>query len=77
MICSKCGSENVSIQIIQIGASSSTKGKGCLFTLGRWLLIICTFGLWLIFAKKKAKTKTKFKHKKVAICQNCGEEWDM
>lgn len=76
MKCAICGSENVNIQIVQVGAKSSTKGKGCLFTLGRWLLIICTFGLWLIFGKKKAKTKTTFQNRKVAICQNCGNEWD-
>jgi DNA-directed RNA polymerase subunit M/transcription elongation factor TFIIS len=77
MICPKCGSEKVNIQMVQTGAKSSTKGKGCLFTLGRWLLIICTLGLWLLLGKKKAKTKTKFENQKVAICQNCGNTWNV
>lgn len=77
MQCPNCGSENVNIQMVQVGAKSKTKKKGCLFTIGRWLLIIFTFGLWLVFGKKKAKTKTTFQNKKVALCQNCGNEWDL
>lgn len=77
MVCPKCGSENVSIQLVQVSAKSRTKGKGCLYTIGRWFLIICTGGLWLLFGKKKTKTTTKFINRKVAICQGCGNQWDM
>jgi hypothetical protein len=77
VICSNCGSENVSVQIVQTAAKSRTKNKGCLYTLGRWFLIICTCGLWLLFGKKKAKTTTKFINKKVAICQNCANQWNV
>lgn len=77
MKCPKCGSENVNIQMIQEGATSKTRNKGCLYSLGRGLLILCTLGLWCIFGKKKSKTKTTFKNKKVAVCQNCGNEWDV
>ena len=73
--CPKCGSNNVTFQVVQTGAVTRTKKKGCLFGLGRFLLIICTFGLWLIFGKKKEKSKTKFSNEKVAICQNCGHQW--
>ena len=75
-VCPKCGSTNISYQVIQTGAVTSTKNKGCLFGIGRMLLIICTFGLWYLFGKKKSKSKTKFTNKKVAICQNCGHQWD-
>lgn len=77
MICPKCGSEGVNVQMVQTSAKSSTKGKGILFTIGRRLLIIFTLGLWLLFGKKKAKTTTKFTNKKVALCQKCGEQWDL
>jgi DNA-directed RNA polymerase subunit M/transcription elongation factor TFIIS len=77
MFCPKCGSDKVNIQIVQTGAKSSTKGKGCLFSIGRLLLIICTCGLWLVFGKKKAKTKTTFQNQKMAICQNCGNQWNV
>lgn len=77
MICPKCGSQNVNVQIVQMGAKSSTKGKGCLFGLMRLLLIICTCGLWLLLGKKKSKTKTTFKNEKVAVCQSCGNQWNI
>jgi hypothetical protein len=60
-----------------MGAKSSTKGKGCLFGLMRLLLIICTCGLWLLLGKKKSKTKTTFKNEKVAVCQSCGNQWNI
>lgn len=77
MRCPKCGSENINIQIVQTGAKSRTKNKGCLYSIGRGLLIFFTLGLWLIFGKKKSKTTTKFESKKIAICQNCGNEWNV
>ncbi len=77
MKCVKCGSENVNVQIIQTSAKSSTKGKGCLFTIFRWLLIISTCGLWLLVGKKKAKTKTTFANEKMAVCQSCGRQWNI
>jgi len=75
MVCPKCGCENVTVSVEQTSAKSSTKGKGCLFQLGRWMLIICTGGLWYLFGKKAAKTKTKMKSKTVALCQNCAHKW--
>lgn len=75
MICSKCSSDKVSVQMVQTAAVSNTKKKGILFALGRLTLIIGTAGLWLVFGKKKAKTKTSFKHEKTAVCGNCGHSW--
>ncbi len=74
--CPKCGSNNVTFQIVQTGAVTKTKKKGCLFGLVRLILIICTCGLWLLFGKKKAKSKTKYTNEKIAICQNCGHQWN-
>ena len=73
--CPKCGSSNVNFQIVQTGAVTSTKNKGCLYGIGRLLLIVCTCGLWLLFGKKKSKSRTTFSHEKVAVCQNCGYQW--
>jgi len=75
--CRKCGSNNVNVQMVQTGASTNTKGKGCLFTLGRLTLIIMTCGLWLIFGKKKSKSKTTFSNQKIAVCSNCGNSWNV
>ena len=75
-VCPKCGSNNVTFQVVQTGAVTNTKKKGCLFGLGRLLLIVCTCGLWLLFGKKKSKSKTTYTNEKVAICQNCGHQWN-
>ena len=74
--CPHCGSNQVSFQIIQTGSVTTTKKKGCLFGLGRLLLIVCTCGLWLLFGSKKEKSRTRIHNRKVAICQNCGHQWN-
>lgn len=79
MTCPKCGSSNISIQIEQVSSKTKTKTKkkGCLFKLGRAMLICCTFGLWKLFGKKDSTSKsgTKIKNQKIAICQDCGKSW--
>jgi hypothetical protein len=75
MVCPKCGSENVLITSEQISAKTSKKGKGCLWGLGRLLLIVCTLGLWLLIGKHKGASKTKYQNQTVAICQKCGNKW--
>lgn len=77
MNCPKCGSEKVIVTVEQEGAKTKTRNRGCLWTLGRWMLIICTLGLWLLVSKSKGKSKTKFKSKTVAICQSCGNKWEV
>lgn len=75
MKCPKCGSENVSVQVMQTEGKTRQRGTGCLWTLGRWTLILCTCGLWLLVGKRKGTGKTKFKNETVAICQQCGNRW--
>ena len=75
MICSKCGSDHVNIQMIQKSLKTNTKNMGCLFGIIRFMLICCTGGLWLLLGKKKSTSKTKIKNEKIAICQNCANQW--
>ena len=75
MICPRCSSENVTVTIEQESAKTKNRGNGCLWSLGRGLLVICTCGLWLIIGKRTGSAKTKFKSKTVAICQSCGNKW--
>ena len=77
MTCPKCGSVNVLVTSEQTGSKTSGKGAGCLWSIGRWCLIICTCGLWLLVGKHKGKGKTKIKNSTVAICQNCGNKWNV
>lgn len=71
MKCSKCGSENISIQAI---TTSKTKHRGCLGWLLWIFLAICTFGLILIIPLL-TNSKTKSKTHSEAICQSCGNRW--
>ena len=77
MKCPKCGSENVSIQAIQTSGKMKTNKRGCLWTIGRWTLIVCTLGLWLLVGKSNGKGKMKYTNKNRAICQNCGNSWNI
>lgn len=75
MVCPRCGSSNISIQIMQSAAKTHTRGTGFMQWFFRPLLIVCTAGLWLLIGKRKSTSKTKFKNEKLAICQNCGKSW--
>ena len=77
--CPKCGSTNISVQILQDQSISKHRGhdRGLLWKLGRWTLILMTGGLWLLVGRSKGagKSKTKYKSKSAAVCQNCGHSW--
>lgn len=78
MTCPNCGSENVCVQAIGV---TKTKRKGCLYWLifGWWLQpllwIFFTLPMLLIklFAHKKITTKTET----IAVCQDCGNRWNV
>ena len=75
MVCPRCNSENVLVQTEQVGAKTKTKKMGCLWSICRGMLILCTCGLWLLVGRRKETGKTKFKNKTVCICQNCAHKW--
>lgn len=68
MICPKCNSEDVTVV-------TETKGKmhdgSCLQTIGRWTLILCTGGLWLLVRKGRGKIKST----NYWLCKNCSNKW--
>ena len=75
MICPKCGSNNVNVQVVQTSAKTRKRGAGCLWGIFRLLLIICTLGLWLLIGSRKGVSKTKFTNEIRGVCQNCGHTW--
>lgn len=77
MVCPKCGSESVHVQSEQLAAKTKNRGNGCLWSMGRWFLIICTCGLWLLVGRHKGSGKTEIKSHTVGICQNCGYKWEI
>ncbi len=76
MVCPKCGSENVTSQVItETSTKGKTKGfgwiKSCLgfliFSIPGILCGLCGMG--------KGKTKTKTSTRVIHVCQNCGNQW--
>ena len=80
MNCPKCGSSNVNVQMVS-ESKLKTKHHGILY----WICCVWIFDLllWIfltiprlivaIFGGKKQKLVTK--HRSVAVCQSCGNNW--
>lgn len=75
LVCRRCNSQNISVQVVQVSGKSRTRGRGILWGIGRFFLILCTCGLWLLVGRSKGKTKTKFLNESMAVCQHCGYRW--
>jgi len=73
--CVKCGNTNISYQVVNTQMGTRNRARGCLWALGRWMLIICTCGLWLLVGRSKGKSNTTIKTETQAVCQNCGNRW--
>lgn len=80
MVCSKCNSQNVSIQAIN-ESKLVTKHHGILWWICigwwwffvKWLFLTIPALIFAIFVGKRKKVKNVTK--KMAICQNCGNMW--
>lgn len=78
MTCRKCGSNNVSVQVLAI---QKRKHHGCIWWLliGWWLEAL----LWLFLTLPRLlialfmPKRTKTVEKTVCVCQNCGHKWNM
>ena len=69
MICPKCGSQNVNVQAVAI-----MKKRGCFTTLIYILLALTVVGLIIVIPLIRGqKTKTK----SFAVCQNCGNNFNV
>ena len=75
MNCPKCNSTRIQVTTEQASAKTKEKGMGCLWAIGRSLLICCTFGLWLLIGRRRGTGKTKFVNRTVCICQDCAYKW--
>lgn len=80
MICPKCGSENVNVQMV---SETQLKQKhhgifwwvfiGWWWLFFKWVFLTIPALIVKIFAPKKYKTKTV--HKSMCVCQSCGHHW--
>lgn len=83
MICPKCGSENVNVQVVS-ETSLYKKKKGVLWWLlvGWWwwivdlcLWIFMTIPRLIVQILKPTHYATKTEHQSMCVCQNCGYSW--
>lgn len=81
MICPKCNSENVNVQIEQVSSKTKKHGNGLggiVNNTARAATAVCTLGMSnLVWKKSKGGEKTTVENKKVCVCQNCGHSWDL
>lgn len=81
MKCPRCGSENVSVQMV---TETQLKDKhhsilwwifvGWWWLFIKWLFLTVPALIVKIFAPKKQKLKVK--HKSICVCQSCGHHWN-
>ena len=82
MYCSKCSSNNVTIQVVN-EQKLVTKHHGIIWWLCigwwwifvKWLFLTIPALIFSIFVGKRKKIKNI--KKKVAVCQNCGHTWSI
>lgn len=82
MKCPKCGSENVTVQVVT-ETELKKKRRGiiwwCLIGFWwvpiKWIFLTIPALIVKIFAPKRYKLKTHTK--KVAVCNNCGKSWEV
>lgn len=82
MKCPKCGSENVTVQVVT-ETELKEKKHGLIWWICvgwwwipiKWLVFTLPALIIAIFKPKKYKTKTI--SKKVAVCNNCGKSWNV
>ena len=88
--CPICRSSNILINRIAIGEKQKNRSeirKKSIITrtgnkIGRAGMILATGGLWALTPKKsdyseKKKGKTKIQYTKLAVCQDCGHDWEL
>ena len=81
MVCPKCNSENVNVQIEQVSSKTKKHGNGfggIVNNTARAATAVCTLGMsHIVWKKSKGGEKTTVENKKVCVCQNCGHSWDL
>ena len=83
MICPKCQSNNVTVQLVETGQKGKTTKTslgvgGHAYNATRGLMAISTLGMSNLFMKKtkgKEHSKIKTKNETYCICQECGNTW--
>jgi len=82
MVCKKCGSEKVNVQMV---SESQLKNEhhgviwwllwGWFWIPTKWLFLTVPALILKLFGHKKQKIVTK--HRSIAVCQECGHSWNV
>lgn len=89
--CSRCGSDDINISINQFAQKSVSNTKHqkrsmadrAAYKTGRGMMNLATGGMWGVFTPKRGKykevttTTTNIVNQKIAICQSCGNSWNV
>jgi len=79
MNCPNCGSDNVTISMVQSEGKTKHKGVGLgghVNNAARGLTAVATLGMSnLVWKKSKGTSKTEMITEKVCLCQSCGNSW--
>lgn len=79
MICPNCGSESVTVQMVEKGQKGKKSGVGLgghANNAARGVMALCTFGMSnLVWKKSTGTSSSKTIMEKVCLCQNCGNSW--
>lgn len=81
MKCPKCKSEDVSIELVQVGEKTKNHGNGLgghINNAARTTTAIMTLGMSnLVWKKSKGGEKTEAVNQRVCLCQSCGYMWSL
>lgn len=79
MVCPKCGGENVTISLEEVGSKTKKTSVGLgghVNNAARAATAVATLGISnLVWKKSKGEEKSKTIKEKVCLCQNCGNSW--
>lgn len=82
MVCPKCGSENVKVEVInEVNIKNKRHGAIWWILIGWWWILI----KWIVFTLpaliiaifKPKKQKVENVQHTVCVCQNCGNTWQI
>lgn len=74
--CPKCGSTNLSIQMVNSKKNKFILTRLILFLI-KFILFLFNWILWIISLLIPGMKKNKDTTKKIVICQNCGNSWNI
>lgn len=77
IVCPNCHGTNVQVSLEQAGFKNKKKKNSIVRGMARGTMILSTGGLWALTPKADGKEKSKAILKTFAVCQDCGNSWEI